>query len=113
MRSAVNKHRSGPPTQMTAMLLDQRVIGEVEFGTSAPIRRPPPVVSSTVLSGSREMSISRDGRSTSSFIKSIRCAACDELCGRIGGNHPHRLADIVCPCVLKIDHDLPPTAIAC
>ena len=34
--------------------------------------RPPPRVSSTVFSGSREMSISREGRSTSSFIKSIR-----------------------------------------
>src|SRR6202790_597693 len=36
------------------------------------MRRPPSLVSSTVLSGSREISISRVGRSTSSFIRSIR-----------------------------------------
>src|SRR6202158_5366390 len=36
------------------------------------MRSPPSDVSSTDLSGSREMSISREGRSTSSFIRSIR-----------------------------------------
>src|SRR3981189_1780337 len=36
------------------------------------MRKPPSAVSSTALSGSREMSISREGRSTSSFIRSIR-----------------------------------------
>jgi hypothetical protein len=36
------------------------------------MRRPPSAVASTVLSGSREMSINREGRSTSSFIRSIR-----------------------------------------
>jgi hypothetical protein len=36
------------------------------------MRRPPSLVSATVWSGSREMSISRVGRSTSSFIRSIK-----------------------------------------
>lgn len=36
------------------------------------MRTPPSAVSSTLFSGSREMSISREGRSTSSFIWSIR-----------------------------------------
>ena len=36
------------------------------------MRTPPSAVSSTLFSGSREMSISREGRSTSSFIRSIR-----------------------------------------
>src|ERR1700730_3757751 len=36
------------------------------------MRTPPSLVSSTVLSGSREISISRLGRSTSSFIRSTR-----------------------------------------
>src|SRR5580698_9854166 len=36
------------------------------------MRNPPSAVSSTLLSGSREMSISSEGRSTSSFIRSIR-----------------------------------------
>src|SRR6185436_4095638 len=36
------------------------------------MRTPPSVVSSTLFSGSREMSINREGRSTSSFIKSIK-----------------------------------------
>ena len=36
------------------------------------MRTPPSAVASTEFSGRREMSISRDGRSISSFIKSIR-----------------------------------------
>ena len=60
--------------------------------------RPPPAVSSTVCSGSREMSISRDGRSTSSFIKSIRLVPpAMNFAAGIGGEHPYRIGDVVAP----------------
>ena len=75
------------------------------------MRRPPSGVSSTVLSGSRVMSISRDGRSTSSFIRSIRLVppAMNFAVG-IGRDLAHRVGDVAGPRVLEIDHDCP---IAC
>ena len=72
------------------------------------MRKPPSAVSSTVLSGSREMSISRVGRSTSSFIRSIRLVppAMNFAVG-IGRDLAHRVGDVVGARILEIDHDLP------
>ena len=64
-----------------------------------------------LLSGSREMSISRAGRSTSSFIRSIRLVPpAMNLAARIGGNLAHRVGDVGGAGILEIDHDCP---IAC
>ena len=75
------------------------------------MRTPPSVVSSTLFSGSREMSINREGRSTSSFIKSIKLVP-PAMNFAVGSPAICRTASATSlgPCVLEIDHDL---SIAC
>ena len=57
------------------------------------------------------MSISRDGRSTSSFIRSIRLVPpAMNFARRIGGDLAHRVGDVGGARILEIDHDC---SIAC
>ena len=79
------------------------------------MRRPPSGVSSTVLSGSREMSISRNGLFDIVFHQVDEIgAAGDEFGRRIGRDLPHGIGDVGGAGILEIDHDLPPIAvIAC
>jgi hypothetical protein len=71
------------------------------------MRSPPALVSSTAVSGKREMSISRDGRSTSSYQIDQIGAAGDEFRARIGGDLAQRVGDVGGARILEIDHDCP------
>ena len=98
--------------QQRIALLDQRVIGEIgvrheRADAQAAVRG----LLDRLRSGSREMSISRDGRSTSSFIRSIRLVppAMNFAVG-IGRDLPHGVGDVGGARVLEIDHDCPRSA---
>ena len=67
------------------------------------MRRPPSSVSSTLLSGSREMSISRDGRSTSILHQVDEVgAAGDEFRVGVGRDLAHRVRDVVGARILEV-----------
>ena len=71
------------------------------------MRRPPSGVCSTVLSGSREMSISRSRTLDVVFHQVDEVgAAGNELRRRVGRELPHGVGDVGCARILEIDHDL-------
>ena len=91
-----------------------RSTGDRRGRSSAPARRCAsrrPTVSSMFFSGNREMSISRAGRSTSYFIRSIRLVppAMNFAAGS-AAIWLHRVGDVACARVLERDHD---RSIAC
>ena len=75
------------------------------------MRKPPPAISSTLSSGSRETSISFAGRSTSIFIRSTRLVPpAMNFAPGLGGHLAHGIGDVAGARILEVDHDCP---IAC
>ena len=93
-------------------LLDQRMVGEIGIrheraDAQAAVRR---LLDRRRAAAARCRSAA-SGRSTSSFIRSIRLVPpAMNFARRIGGDLAHRVGDVACARVLEVDHDCP---IAC
>ena len=94
-------------SQQRIALLDQRVPGQVRVRYQSADEQ---AAAGSFLDGFQRQprNVDQPGGALDVLLHQVDQvgATSDELCGRVGGNHPYSIGDVSRPRVLKIDHDL-------